>query len=123
MRNSAFNRPKAVLIFNGSQALVAIVRSLHSAAEITGGNLQSISFCCTGKYASSGGFDYRHIHPNVEIELSDLGMLQLKEYDKMCGEKRVYYSAKQMARKRVLVEQKMKKQSKENEDHEQKNDF
>lgn len=118
MRNSAFNRPKAVLVFNGSQVLIAIARSLHSAAELTGGNLQSISFCCTGKYASSGGFYYRHIHPNVEIELSDLGTLQLKEYDKMCGEKRVYYSAKQMARKRILVEQKMKKQSKENEDHE-----
>lgn len=117
MRNSAFNTPKAVLVFNGSQVLIAITRSLHSAAELTGGNLQSISFCCTGKYASSGGFYYRHIHPNVEIELSDLGTLQLKEYDKMCGEKRVYYSAKQMARKRVLVEQKMKKQSKE-EDHE-----
>lgn len=123
MKNSAFNSPKAVLVFNGSQILIAIARSLHSAAELTGGNLQSISFCCTGKYASSGGFYYRHIHPNVEIELSDLGTLQLKEYDQMCGEKRVYYSAKQMARKRVLVELKMKKQSKENEDHEQKNDF
>lgn len=118
MKNSAFNRPKAVLVFNGSQILIAIARSLHSAAELTGGNLQSISFCCTGKYASSGGFYYRHIHTDVEIELSDLGTLQLKEYDKMCGEKRVYYSAKQMARKRVLVEQKMKKQSKEDEDHE-----
>lgn len=123
MKNSAFNSPKAVLVFNGSQILIAIARSLHSATELTGGNLQSISFCCTGKYASSGGFYYRHIHPNVEIELSDLGTLQLKEYDQMCGEKRVYYSAKQMARKRVLVELKMKKQSKENEDHEQKNDF
>lgn len=122
MRNSPFNRPKAVLIFNGSQILIAIVKSLHSAAELTGGNLQSISFCCTGKYASSGSFYYRHIHPNVEIEISDLGTLQLKEYDTMCGEKRVYYSAKQMARKRVLFEQKMKKQSK-NKDHEQKNDF
>lgn len=118
MRNSAFNRPKAVLVFNGSQVLIAIARSLHSAAELTGGNLQSISFCCTGKYASSGGFYYRHIHPNVEIELSDLGTLQLKNYDKMCGVKRVYYSAKQMARKRVLIEQKMKKQPKEKEDHE-----
>lgn len=39
-----------VLIFNGAQVLVAVTRSLHSAAELTKGNLQAISFCCTGKY-------------------------------------------------------------------------
>lgn len=115
MRNSSFCRPKAVLIFNGAQTLIAITRSLHSAAELTGGNLQSISFCCTGKYASSGGFYFRHIHPNVEIELSDLGTLQLQQYDEMCGEKRTYYTVKQMARKRSLLDQK-KKNGTKNED-------
>ena len=34
MRRSTFKRPKMVLIFNGAQVLVAITRSLHSAAEI-----------------------------------------------------------------------------------------
>lgn len=33
-----------VLIFNGAQVLVAVTRSLHSAAELTKGNLQAISF-------------------------------------------------------------------------------
>ena len=42
-----------VLIFNGAQVLVAVTRSLHSAAELTKGNLQAISFCCTGKYAAA----------------------------------------------------------------------
>lgn len=111
MTKNTFNRPKAVLVFNGPQVLVAITRSLHSAAELTGGNLQSISFCCTGKYACSGGLYYRHIHPDIEIEVSDLGTLQLKEYDTMCGENRIYYSIKQMARKKYLIEKKNKQSS------------
>lgn len=70
-----------VLIFNGAQVLVAVTRSLHSAAELTKGNLQAISFCCTGKYVCSGGLYFRHLHPDVEIELADLGTLMLKDYD------------------------------------------
>ena len=35
MRRSKFRRPCKVLIFNGARVLVAIVRSLHSAAEMT----------------------------------------------------------------------------------------
>lgn len=35
MRRSTFKRPKMVLIFNGAQVLVAVTRSLHSAAELT----------------------------------------------------------------------------------------
>ena len=80
-----------VLIFNGAQVLVAVTRSLHSAAELTKGNLQAISFCCTGKYVCSGGLYFRHLHPDVEIELADLGTLMLKDYDALCGEKRTYY--------------------------------
>ena len=106
MRRSSFKRPKMVLIFNGAQILVAITRSLHSAAELTKGNLQAISFCCTGKYICSGGFYFRHLHPNVEIELQDLGTLQLQDYDSLCGEKRTYYSVRQMAHKRTLREKK-----------------
>ena len=80
-----------VLIFNGAQVLVAVTRSLHSAAELTKGNLQAISFCCTGKYVCSGGLYFRHLHPDVEIELADLGTLMLK-----------------MAHKRALLENKRK---------------
>ena len=71
MRRSTFKRPKMVLIFNGAQVLVAVTRSLHSAAELTKGNLRAISFCCTGKYVCSGGLYFRHLHPDVEIELAD----------------------------------------------------
>lgn len=86
-----------VLIFNGAQVLIAVTRSLHSAAELTKGNLQAISFCCTGKYICSGGFYFRHLHPDVEIEVAELGVLRLQDYDALCGEKRAYYSVRQMA--------------------------
>lgn len=112
MRRSKFKRPKMVLIFNGAQVLIAVTRSLHSAAELTKGNLQSISFCCTGKYVTSGGLYFRHLHENVEIEMSDLGTLMLQEYDELCGEKRNYYTVRQMAHKRARKEAKEQKENK-----------
>lgn len=112
MRHSTFRRPKMVLVFNGAQTLIGITRSLHSAAELTKGNLQAISFCCTGKYVCSGGLYFRHIHPDIEIELSDLGTLQLQDYDSMCSEKRVYYSVRKMAHKRALIEKRTEQKTK-----------
>lgn len=100
MRKSKFKEPKNVLVFNGAQVLIAIIRSLHSASKLSGGNPQAISFTCTGKYVSTGGLYYRHIHPDIQIEISDLDNLKLKEYDQMCGVDRKYYSPKLMAKKR-----------------------
>lgn len=72
---------KQLLVFNGAYVLIAVVRSLHSAADFSGINLQSISFSCTGKYVATGGFYFRHAHPDVQIDLSDLDNLTLQEYD------------------------------------------
>ena len=113
MRRSNFKRPKTVLVFNRAQVLVAVIRSLHSAAELRKGNLQAISFCCTGKYVCSGGLYFRHLHPDVEVGPDDLDNLQLREYDALCGEKRTYYSVRQMARKRVSRQKKNDNDEKE----------
>ena len=51
---------------------------------------------------------FRHLHPDVEIELADLGTLMLKDYDALCGEKRTYYPVRKMAHKRALLENKRK---------------
>lgn len=120
MRNSQFQRPKKVLIFNSSRVLVAIVRSLHSASELTGGNLQSISFTCTGRYVSAGGYYYRHIHPDVEVTTEDLDELKLPDYDKLCGEKRRYHSSREMNRRHKLeaLKKKAVKQNTPKENHE-----
>lgn len=98
-KNSPFRKPKQVLVFNRSQVLIAVVRSLHSAKDLSKGNLQSISFSCTGKYISTGGFYFRHIHPDIEIDLTDLGVLKLQDYDGMCGETdRRYHTVREMTR-------------------------
>jgi hypothetical protein len=108
MRKSKFKEPKNVLVFNGARVLIAIVRSLHSASVFSGGNLQAISFCCTGKYISTGGFYFRHVHPEIEIEISDLDNLKLEDYDNLCGEERRYHSVREMAKKRNRTEKKRK---------------
>jgi hypothetical protein len=106
MRRSNFKEPKNVLVFNGARVLIAVVRSLRSAAEFSGGNLQAISFSCTGKYISTGGFYFRHVHPDIEIEITDLDNLKLEEYDIMCGEERRYHTMRKMAKNRTMVKQK-----------------
>lgn len=108
MIKDPFKQPKQVLVFNGAYVLIAIVRSLHSAAEFSGNNLQAISFCCTGKYVATGGFYFRHAHPDIEIEVSDLDTLKLQDYDRMCGEARRYFTVREMAHKRQAFEQRRK---------------
>jgi hypothetical protein len=108
MRKSKFKEPKNVLVFNGARVLIAVVRSLHSASLLTGGNLQAISFCCTGKYISTGGFYFRHLHAEIEIEMGDLDTLKIEDYDTMCGAQRRYHSVREMAKKRDFQEKRQK---------------
>ena len=95
-------------VFNGAYVLIAVVRSLHSAADFSGINLQSISFSCTGKYVATGGFYFRHAHPDVQIDLSDLDNLTLQEYDRLCGVERRYFTVREMAHKRQAYDQRRK---------------
>lgn len=86
-----------MLVFNRHQTLIGISRSVRGASELTGCNLQSVSHACVGRIISSGGFYFRHIHPDIEIELSDLGELKLQEYDDLCCDTdRKYNSASKM---------------------------
>ena len=86
-----------MLIFNGARVLVAIVRSLHCAAELTHENKSAIHNCCTGKSVRSGAYYYRQLHPDILLEMDDLDKLTLKEYDDLCGVKRKYISTRKMA--------------------------
>ena len=76
MMKKPFKDSKLVLVFNGAQVLIGILRSLNTTAEYSGGNLQSISFACTGLYISTGGYYYRYANENVEVSLEDIGALQ-----------------------------------------------
>ena len=112
MRRSKFRRPCKVLIFNGARVLVAIVRSLHCAAELTHENKSAIHNCCTGKSVRSGAYYYRQLHPDILLEMDDLDKLTLKEYDDLCGVKRKYISTRKMARIRQRATAKRKLKSK-----------
>ena len=92
-----------MLIFNGARVLVAIVRSLHCAAELTHENKSAIHNCCTGKSVRSGIYYYRQLHPDILLEMDDLDKLTLKEYDDLCGIKRKYISTRKMAHLRQMV--------------------
>ena len=110
MRRSKFRRPCKVLIFNGARVLVAIVRSLHCAAELTHENKSAIHNCCTGKSVRSGIYYYRQLHPDILLDMDDLDKLTLNEYDDLCGIKRKYISTRKMAhiRQRARDRQRMK---------------
>ena len=98
MRRSKFRRPRTILIFNGARVLVAIIRSLRCAAELTKDSRSAIRNCCVGKSRRSGIFYYRQLHPDIMVDLSDLDNLKLEEYDSLCGVQRKYISTKEMAR-------------------------
>ena len=98
MRRSKFRRPNKVLIFNGARILVAVVRSLCSAAELTNNRASSVHNCCIGKNVRSGVYYYRQLHPDIMVDLSDLDNLKLEEYDSLCGDQRKYIPTKDMAR-------------------------
>lgn len=101
---STFSQKKIVLVFNRSYNLIIISRSVHSAAEFSNSNLQSVSFACTGRYISTNGYYFRHLDPNVEVDLNDLHGLKLQEYDKLCGVERRYHSSQELARRRKMLE-------------------
>ena len=99
-----------MLIFNGARVLVAIVRSLHCAAELTHENKSAIHNCCTGKSVRSGAYYYRQLHLDILLEIDDLDNLTLQEYDDLCGVKRKYISTRKMAhiRRRAKDRQRVK---------------
>lgn len=112
-----FKASKTVLIFNGAQVLVGIMRSLNTATEYSGGNLQSLSYACSGRYISTGGYYYRFISEDVEITLEDIGTLRLKDYDRLCGDdSRNYRSVREMAHKRKAHYSKKTSKERDNED-------
>ena len=72
-----------ILIFNASGKLVAIARSVRSAAELTKVDENEIKLCCESRLSTSVQFCFRY---NVESLIADdtLDKLNIEEYDKLC---------------------------------------
>lgn len=100
MNTGQFHHPIKVMVFDEKQKFIAIISSLHSAAQLTFGNKQSISSCCTGRYVSTNGFYFRHLNPELSITKDDMEKLKLHEYDQMCGNDRRYHSEKKLQAER-----------------------
>lgn len=90
---------KQVLVFNRSRTLIAVFRSIRSAAMVTHCNPQAVSFVCVGRSMSAGGFYFRHLHPDIYIEIDDLDRLSLEEYDRLCNNDRQYHTTREMVRR------------------------
>lgn len=91
---------KLVLVFNGAYTLIDIIRSVRTAAEQHHLSPQVISMACSGERVLAGCYYYRHIHSDVNVVVSDIGNLDLKDYDRMCGYERQYISVREMAQKK-----------------------
>ena len=76
------NQPQ-VLIFNATGELVAIARSVRSAAELTKVDENDIKLCCENQLSISEQYCFRY---NVKPLIVDdtLNKLNIEEYDKLC---------------------------------------
>ncbi len=72
-----------ILIFNTTGELVAIARSICSAAELAKVDENEIKFCCENRLNISGQYCFRN---NVEPSIAGdaFGKLTIDEYDKLC---------------------------------------
>ncbi|MBQ2784421.1 MAG: hypothetical protein IJE99_05430 [Alistipes sp.] len=72
-----------ILIFNAERELVAIARSIRSAAELTKVAENEIKLCCENRLSIFGQCCFRY---NVKPLIADdtLNKLNIEEYDKLC---------------------------------------
>ena len=75
-----------ILIFNATGELVAIARSVRSAAELTKVAENEIKLCCENRQNPSKQYCFRY---NVKPLIADdtFGKLTIDEYDKLCDYK------------------------------------
>lgn len=93
---------KRVFAFNAARILIGAFRSIRAAAEVSLGQAQGISNSANAHAITSLGYYWRHEHSDVEVEISDIGVLTLEEFDELCQIKREYLPSKSIRGKRVL---------------------
>ena len=73
-----------VLIFNAAGELVAIARSVRSAAELTKADENDIKLCCESRLSISEQYCFRYnVEPSIDGE-DAFGKLTIDEYDNLC---------------------------------------
>lgn len=73
-----------ILIFNAAGELVAIARSVRSAAKLTKADENEIKLCCESRLSISGQYCFRYnVEPSIDGE-DAFGKLTIDEYGKLC---------------------------------------
>ena len=76
-----------ILIFNAAGELVAIARSIRSAAELTKDDENEIQLCCENRLHIPEQYCFRYnVEPSI-VGDDAFGKLTIDEYDKLCDYK------------------------------------
>ena len=76
-----------ILIFNAAGELVAIARSIRSAAELTKVDENEIKLCCENRQNRTEQYYFRYnVEPSI-VGDDAFGNLTIDEYDKLCDYK------------------------------------
>lgn len=75
-----------ILIFDAAGELVAIARSVRSAAELTKVDENEIKLCCEDRQNRTEQYYFRY-NTEPPIVNDTLGKLTIAGYDKLCGYK------------------------------------
>ena len=76
-----------ILIFNASGKLVAIARSVRSAAELTNIDENDIKLCCENRQNRTEQYYFRYnVEPSI-VGDDAFGKLTIAEYNKLCDYK------------------------------------
>lgn len=94
-----WHEKRPVLVFNKKKTLVSITSSVNEVAKMLSLHPGNVSKVCNGQLISLSCYYFRYIDQDVELEFSDIGSLQLEDYDKLCGVERVVYATSKMNRK------------------------
>ena len=88
--NKITNMPEKqpqILIFNASGELVAIARSIRSAAELTKVDENEIKLCCENRQNRTEQYYFRYnVEPSI-VGDDAFGKLTIDEYGKLCDYK------------------------------------
>ena len=76
-----------ILIFNAARELVAIARSIRSAAELTKVDENEIKLCCENRQNRTEQYYFRYNVEQSIVEDDAFGKLTIDEYDKLCDYK------------------------------------
>lgn len=108
MTNNSSNTSKMVLAFNRNKRLAGVFASQRAVAMLLGISPTTARQACDGNIISTRNFYLRNLADDIEIDFAtEIGVLTLKEYDTLTGDKRKVYPNRSMQRKSLKLKYNM----------------